>query len=318
MITEVNPFQHLSNEQLQELRNRLRSTKINVLLVGGTGVGKSSTINALFQDAGMESRAVIGQSTKPETIDIEAHELDNLVIWDTPGLGDSPVKDQEHSDKITEILHRKDSQGKPLIDLVFLILDAGSRDFSSAFTLIKEVILPNLHEGDKDRLLIGLNQADQAMKGHYWNKEENKPDPKLVERLEETVETVRNRIKNDTGLDIEPIYYSAGCIIEDEVLSKPYNLAKILSIILARLPKKKRAAIAPHISENRENFRSNDNKENYQEKVDKSIFGSLMDWVKEVGGEIATKVGEMAKDIVTNPDNIKTAITIAIAFFKKK
>jgi len=312
-----NPLSKLSTEDLRKIRDRLRETKINVLLVGGTGVGKSSTINALFQSHEKESDAVVGGGTKPETMDVGAYELENLVIWDTPGLGDSPEKDKEHRDKIIELLHRKDDHDQPLIDLVFLILDAGSRDFSSAYTLIKDVILPNLDDSDRDRILIGLNQADQAMKGHYWNKEENKPESKLIERLDELSQTVKDRIKNDTGLNVDPIYYSAGCMIDDELLSRPYNLQKLLSFILDRLPKKKRAAIAFNINEDETNFQSNDDNEDYQEKVGKSILSSLMDYVKDVAGDVAKNVGEQLKAIATDPDNIKWVISTAFSLFKK-
>lgn len=318
MTIETEAFRKVPQKELQKILEKIRATKINVLLVGGTGVGKSSTITALFQNAGLESETTIGDSTRPETMDISAHKLDNMVIWDSPGLGDSPEKDKQHRQKITEALHLKDEQGNPLIDLVFLILDAGSRDFSSAYTLIKEVIVPNIDKNDTDRLLIGLNQADQAMKGHYWNKTENQPEAPLVKRLDELAATVKDRIKTDTDLDIEPIYYSAGCIINGERLSEPYNLTKLLSFILDRLPKKKRAAIAMHINKDETNFRFNDGKADYREKLEESIWDSINGWLKTVAGDVTKTVGDMAKEALTNPENIKRALTfIAEWVFKK-
>ena len=312
MNYEKDILSKLSPAELRKLRDALQKTKVNVLLVGGTGVGKSSTIDALFQDHGLESKAKIGESTKPETMNISSHEMDNLIIWDTPGLGDSQENDQKHRKSITELLRREDEFGQPLIDLVFLVLDASSRDFSSASSLIKEVILPELAEDDHDRLLIGLNQADQAMKGYYWDKTENKPEERLAEHLEKLSQTVRERIKEDSGLDINPICYSAGCIIEQEVLSRPYNLQKLLSFIMDRLPKKKRAAIAGHINKDKENFQSNDGKEDYQEKVDKSILSSLVDYAKEISADMGNRI----KEIVTDPDNIKWAAKAVITLIK--
>lgn len=308
----------IPKDDLQKIRERINATKINVLLVGATGVGKSSTISALFQDAGLESSAIIGQKATPETMDVSAHELDNLVIWDTPGLGDSPEKDREHQEKIIELLHRKDEHGSPLIDLVFLILDASSRDFGTAFTLIEDVIMPNMDDQDKDRLLVGLNQADNALKGRFWNHEENKPEPKLIERLDDLVVTVKERInKPGSGINVEPVYYSAGYIVDGEVLSRPYNLQKLLSFILERLPKKKRAVISTHINQNEGNFRSNDDKENYKEKVEESIFFSFLEWMKEV----ASGVGDELKKFATDPENLKTAaifvFNTVVAFMKK-
>jgi uncharacterized protein len=282
---------------LEKILSRIRATKVNVLLIGATGSGKSSTINALFEDYGngRKSSAKVGQTSRPETMDVSAHEMDNLVIWDTPGLGDSTEQDEKHQQKIIEILHKKDEHGQPLIDLIFLVLDAGSRDFKTAYSLIKEVVLPNIHERDHHRLLIGMNQADLALKGRYWNQTENKPEQKLIDRLEEQARTVKERIKLETNLDVNPIYYSAGFKEEDQA-QQPYNLQKLLSFILDCLPAKKRAPIAEHINKNKDNFKSNDNKEDYEKKVENSIWSSIKIFATEVINESMEKIKQVANE----------------------
>lgn len=60
---------------------KIRGKKVNIMLTGATGSGKSSTINALFN---MEV-AKVGVGVDPETDCIAKYELDNLTIWDTPG-----------------------------------------------------------------------------------------------------------------------------------------------------------------------------------------------------------------------------------------
>lgn len=306
----------------QKILERIQATEVNVLLIGGTGVGKSSTISALFQWHGNnhESKAKVGQSSKSETMDISSHKLNNIVIWDTPGLGDSTDKDKEHKCNIIKLLKKNDDHKQPLIDLVLLILDASNKDFSSAYTLIKDVVLPSLQGVDRRRLLIGINQADMALKGRHWNAEKNKPEPQLVERLDEQVRTVKARIKADTGLDVEPIYYSAGYKDGDD-LQHPYNLQKLLSFILERLPEKKRASIAEHINSDKENFLFNDGKENYDQKIEKSIISSIAIYFKE----IITETSEKIKDFATDPKVIKAtsefittaAINLLKNFMKK-
>ena len=111
---------------------KLKKQKINLMVTGATGCGKSSTINALF---GVEI-ARIGTSVDPETMEIEKYELDNLVIWDTPGLGDGKEIDNKHSKKMIDQLYEKDENGNLLIDLVLVILDSGSRDLGTAYELI--------------------------------------------------------------------------------------------------------------------------------------------------------------------------------------
>lgn len=48
-----------------------------------------------------------------------------------------------------------------------------------------------------------------SMKGKGWDYEQNKPSPELIKFLDEKVAFTRRRIKEVTGVDIEPIYYVA-------------------------------------------------------------------------------------------------------------
>ena len=114
------------------------SRKINIMLVGATGVGKSSTINALFD----MSTAAVGVGVDPETVDIEKYELGNLTIWDTPGLGDNVEADKAHVEQIVRKLSETNSDGNLLIDLVLVVLDAGSKDLAVSYDVINNTLIP--------------------------------------------------------------------------------------------------------------------------------------------------------------------------------
>ena len=123
--------------------------------------------------------------------------MDNLVIWDTPGLGDGKEAYNKHSKRIIDKLYEKDENDNLLIDLVLVILDGSSRDLGTSYELINNVIIPNLGEN----ILVAINQADVAMKGKHWNEQENRPESILKEFLNNKVISVKRRIKEGTGIE---------------------------------------------------------------------------------------------------------------------
>ena len=182
---------------------KIRNRKVNIILTGATGSGKSSTINAMFD----MDVAKVGVGVDPETMVIEKFELDNLIIWDTPGLGDGVESDKHITREIVRKLSETDEEGKPLIDMVAVILDASSKDLGTSYDLINKVLIPCLDKDAEKRILVGLNQSDIAMKGKHWDAEKNEPDEVLKDFLEKKAESVRERIKSATGLDIRPVCY---------------------------------------------------------------------------------------------------------------
>lgn len=292
-------LQKMSLEQLKNLVEKLNQQKVNVLLVGGTGVGKSSTINALFD----RETAKVGKGSTPETKEITFYELDNLVIWDTPGLGDSPENDAKFKKMIADHLNKTDENNIPIIDLVLLLLDAGSRDYSSAYTLISEVIAPNLGRDSANRLLIAINKSDRALEPENWNMDENCPDDELLAFLDDKVKATRERILDASGLFITPIYYSAG-----NGKKKPYNLAKLFDLIMEKLPRKKRLSVYVERNTDKSNFTANDSAKDYE----KGIWDKVRDAVEEVVLSYIPK----AVDFLKKPENIEMVVKFVKGILK--
>lgn len=271
----------------------LKRKKVNLMITGATGSGKSSTINALF---GLE-RAKVGVGVDPETMDIQKYDLGNLVLWDTPGLGDGKEADDRHARNIIDKLYEKDSEGELLIDLVLVILDGSTRDLGTSYDLINRVIIPNLGENPERRILVAINQADVAMKGRYWDYENNCPEPELEKFLGEKVESVRKRIKEGTGVDVKPIFYSAGFKDGDKQQNRPYNLTKLLYYIIHNTPKEKRLAYMDNVNREQDMWRDNDHTK-YGEKIKSDFFETLSGCVTtgvDIGGKIGGVFGSAGR-----------------------
>lgn len=294
-----------SKAQVLRVLAGLKQTKVNILITGATGCGKSSTINALFN----ADKAKVGQGVAPETMDIRRYDLNNIVLFDSPGLGDGKEADLRHAENIVKKLYEQDNQGNPLIDLVLVILDGSSRDLGTSFELINNVIIPSLGN-DPKRLLIAINQADMAMKGRGWNAGENRPEPELVKFLNEKVDSTRRRILEATGVDVEPIYYSAGYKDGDKQ-QNPYNLSKLLAHILRHTQEDKRVVFAQDMNRDQKMWRDDDRLENYREEIKASFIESACGVLGDVlGGKGGRAVGEaIGRGLNTVVDTLASGIS---------
>jgi len=205
---------------------------LDVLLVGGTGTGKSSTINALFG----KPVAGVGDGVDPYTQNVDAFSLhDYFRIHDSAGLGDGKVADLMHAENIRKALTKKTvtdrkSREYLFMDMVLVLLDAGSRDLGTAFHLLESVVLQHI---EPQRVVVAINQADMAMKGRCWSHDTKQPQQELLEFLEDQAISVKSRIKNSTGLIItKPIHFSA---------LYGWQVDKLLEHIIDHMPKQRRA-----------------------------------------------------------------------------
>lgn len=222
----------MKNYRTQTIDEKIHAagfTPLDVLLVGATGVGKSSTLNALFG----EGIAAVGEGVDPETMEVEHYKINEVLrIWDSPGLGDGVAEDKRHEITIKDSLCKNytyDDAEWGFIDLVIVILDGSSRDMGTTYHLLEQVILHNIAP---ERVIIAINKADMAMSGRFWDKSANKPQEKLLEFLESKAISVANRLSESTYLEIKkPVYYSA---------EKEYNLDRLMDSIIDHIPTQKR------------------------------------------------------------------------------
>ncbi len=180
---------------------------LDILIIGATGAGKSSTINAIFGNAVTK----VGDGVDPETQYVSSYTVhDYLRIYDSAGLGDGLDADKRHSIAIAEILNAKCTsldETYGLIDLVLVILDGASRDLGTTYQLLESVVLNRI---TADRVVVAINQADMGLKGRSWNHQLCIPERELIVFLDEKARSIQRRIRESLGLVINtPICYSA-------------------------------------------------------------------------------------------------------------
>jgi len=184
-------------------------------------------------------------------------------------LGDSIEADKEHIKQIVRKMSEVDGEGKPLIDLVLVVVDTSSKDISVCYDVINNTLIPCLGKENSHHILVGLNQYDMAMKGRHWDRDNNAPDPVLAYFLELKATSVKKRIYEATGVIIDPVCYCAG-YIDGEEQQRPYNLAKLLYYILISVPSEKRLVLADKLNVNATNWTNND--ADYAGVVQKSFW----------------------------------------------
>lgn len=225
-------FKYYRKNDIEKKLEKARFRPLDVMVTGVTGAGKSTTLNTIFK----KNVATVGNGVDPETMDLDSYSLNDVFrLWDTPGLGDGVANDEIHKRKLVDLLYKTYSLDGNIygwIDSAIVVLEGLNRDMGSTYTLLNEVIVPNIQA---DRILVVINQADMAMKGRHWNKETNRPDEVLVDFLERQALSIQNRVKEATGVTIrKPVYYSA---------EYSYNIEKLIDFIIDNIILERRQLI---------------------------------------------------------------------------
>lgn len=164
-----------------EAKNALR---VNIAIVGATGVGKTSTCNSLL---GTEwevghSKATTRDLQTKQLILIEKSESieTNIYLTDFPGLGESLEKDDVY------IPIYKNELGK--FDAIIWILSANERQLASVQSYFNDLVavIPDFAE----KLVVGLNKSDLVEPMKWGRDKKNFPSSDQLQNIESRVQDV--------------------------------------------------------------------------------------------------------------------------------
>jgi predicted GTPase len=114
---------------LKKLEQETKSPP-KVAVIGKSGVGKTTTINNLFNAQLKTSSTTVG-TTEAQTQEFTLPTGGTLNVVDLPGYGRSEAEDKEYEKIYQDLI--------PSCDLVFLVLQANTRDFSDDIEMITKI-----------------------------------------------------------------------------------------------------------------------------------------------------------------------------------
>ncbi|KAM0859433.1 hypothetical protein ACQ4PT_047213 [Festuca glaucescens] len=122
-----------SYDRAQDMAERLEAANepldlsCTILVLGKSGVGKSATINSIFDDIKLETDAFESSTRKVQEV-VGTVEGIKVKVIDTPGLSSSS-SDQHYNQKVLNSVKKLVSKNPPDIVLYFDRLDMQSRDY---------------------------------------------------------------------------------------------------------------------------------------------------------------------------------------------
>ncbi|MEB3830959.1 GTPase family protein [Phormidium sp. CCY1219] len=199
--------------------------------IGECGVGKSSTLNALF-NAGLEVSHIEACTQTVKGVEVFCSQVDGvkggLVAYDMPGLGESQLKQREHIKLYEEVL--KD------VDVALWILDAQNRAIASVQQYL-QTELQAIHPQLLERMVIALNKVDLVYPGATdWIDSANLPSEQQEKNIHGRVKDVNKRIR-------EVLPHWKGRIVGYSAYRR-YNLPQLFNAMMDAVPRKRKWVVA--------------------------------------------------------------------------
>jgi uncharacterized protein len=211
----------------RELENAITSEPIpTIAIIGETGVGKTTTLNALF-NAGAQVGHSSPTTKTADNFHAELHDhhgnKGDVRVLDLPGLGESIERAKELAVLYAEHL--------ATADVILWVHPVSDRMLEFSQRKVAEIFREELAPL-ADSLVFGLNKADD-MYPENWRQHGNVPSEEQLKNLELAEQhfkgIMRKALPRRSQLRVTT--YSA---------LRRYNLARLFALLMEAMPKKRR------------------------------------------------------------------------------
>lgn len=234
IANEVLGGQQMSDEHFEDIYRQIeeridQEPPPKFAILGQTGVGKSSTINALFK-SGLDVSHTEACTKKITGVEVKVSDVEgvngSLVVYDMPGLGESLDTEDRYVHLYSKIL--KD------VDVAIWIVDAQNRAMSEIQRNLRDnlsIVNPRLIKN----MVIALNKIDLVYPGD-WHPLANMPSEEQENNIEGRIRDVRSKIRA-----VVPQW--SGSIIGYSA-DKRYNLPQFFALMLDSVTTKRQWVVA--------------------------------------------------------------------------
>lgn len=209
-------------ELLEKMRGELNKKPPTIGMIGVSGVGKSSTLNAMFK-TNLAVSHVVACTKNFEANDLEVSlkqgvgkgQKIQLRVIDAPGLGENINLDPTYLKMYRENL--------PQCDVILWILTARNRAIA-----LDQMYLKELSEFT-NKMVFGINQID-LIEPRDWNEKLNLPSLEQEKNLEIITKDRKKKLEEIIGREISIIPYSA---------NSKYQLQELFTALVDASPKER-------------------------------------------------------------------------------
>ena len=136
------------------LRKKKETYDLQVLFLGKTGYGKSTTVNSLIGKSVLDSDDNKPCTRQCQSVEYRTTSCGNyyLSFGDLPGIAESLKKDKAYIDIYSKFIQKTDA--------AVYILRADTRDYANDMKLI-DMLFKSKNNKKKNNLLIGMNYCDK-------------------------------------------------------------------------------------------------------------------------------------------------------------